>query len=497
MRWGRVVVLGFAVSAMSCLAPTEIILVLSTDVACKTVTDNGIAIALGAPGDEDSGIATTTKLCSDDGGIGSLTLLPHGSVDQPIGIRVTLGVDAAADNCGPNFAGCIVARRSLRFDPHTPLTLPIDLDQACIGVPCTPDSTCVSGACVDAGVECNNASCGIADAGVDAPIDAGACQNVPDVVVKSGSGGAPARVALSNDGWAVAYQTPQLGVELADVHLSSGGTTNISTIPLVQSNTALTLGPLGGDRSSYALEYTTSNGALVLLADLNGVAFTNPYSFTGYTLSTYGMPALGSNTYAGALIQPPNSDPMLQIFTPTTNGGNSGNITASNLADITMAAGASTTYVTTADRNGTCFIYTCAHQQTFTCTESASSAPGCVAIRVAERLGVMSHVDEAAKGTLTVDANYQLAAPAQGTAFQMIATRDAFQIVYVTQVGGLILAKYDGKNTPTVQSLFLTAGTVLGVDVVADGPNEPGFSIAYTMSDGANTNSVHFLHFCQ
>jgi hypothetical protein len=190
-----------ACGSSSCLDPTEIVLEIGTDVACSVVAQNGVAITVGRTGD-DGGVAIMTNLCASDGGIGSLAITPSGAVDDPIGIRVVLGVDASVDACGPNYEGCIVARRALRFDPHTPLTLPIDLDQACIGVPCTPDSTCVSGSCVDASIGPCTGVCNVEDAGPPDVIDAGPF--VPTSILMYGgstdcSGQTP--VPLVQDAW--------------------------------------------------------------------------------------------------------------------------------------------------------------------------------------------------------------------------------------------------------------------------------------------------------
>ena len=201
---GWIFVLGFGIVASSCLDPTEIVLQLSTDVACSAVVANGVAIAIGAPDDDDaSSVHVVTMLCSPDGSIGSLVVTPSGAIDQDIGVRVTLGVDASAETCGPpRYDGCIVSRRALRFDPHTPLTLPISLDQACIGVPCTPDSTCVNGTCVDASVPPCTGICGVEDAApppVDAPPDAPA---VPTILMFGGSKNCDGTTpALLGDAW--------------------------------------------------------------------------------------------------------------------------------------------------------------------------------------------------------------------------------------------------------------------------------------------------------
>jgi hypothetical protein len=80
--------------------------------------------------------------------------LPSGPLDDTVSLRVVLGVGRSADDCvardggAADYNGCIVARRTLRYLPHTPLTLPIVLRKACEGKAC-PGQTCVQGQCVD------------------------------------------------------------------------------------------------------------------------------------------------------------------------------------------------------------------------------------------------------------------------------------------------------------------------------------------------------------
>jgi len=500
MRWAHVVLAGFAVSVMSCLAPTEIILVLSTNVACAVVGQNGIAIALGDPGDEDSGIATTTTLCSDDGGIGTAVLVPHSSIDQPIGIRVTLGIDAAADNCGPKYEGCIVARRSLRFDPHTPLTLPIDLDQACHGVPCTPDSTCVSGACVDAGVECDGSSCGVEDASADVAIDAApACDPVADSPVALDVGQGAPRVAPSNDGWGVAYQTPQLGVELRDVHVA-GGTTNISIpITLVQGNGANIIGPLGGDGTSYALGYSVGGNLFATIVATDGTSLvTGAFNFSAGEPAHYGMFPLGQGAYLTAYVSNATTDGFVVPFSQQI-GANGVGLGLTGVTGISLAHGSSSFIATTADQKGGCAVFKCTYGSTIACSAAGTfPALSCTEARVAERAGFLSHVVESAK-VLTVDDIHPLNPAVFGSSFQIVATRDAFHVVWVTNTGGIAIATYADSTTPPMiaQMLIPSGNTVLALDAIADGPNQTGWAIAYTAIDSQNKTNVRFLHLCQ
>lgn len=168
----------------SCLRPTEITLRLDTDVPCPTLgAQGGTAVIGGAPG--DAPLATTSD-CSGAAvpyTVGTLVVAPSGAKDETVRLAVVAGVTRRLDECAANqYDGCIVARRKLRFVPHTPLDLPVRLSLACVGVRCGDEQTCVEGKCVTADVDdpsfCTGGpTCGtpvVAEGGVDAgPADAG------------------------------------------------------------------------------------------------------------------------------------------------------------------------------------------------------------------------------------------------------------------------------------------------------------------------------------
>ena len=47
------------------------------------------------------------------------------------------------------YAGCIVARRALRYSPHESLDVAIELSADCVGQACDPDHTCLTGGCAN------------------------------------------------------------------------------------------------------------------------------------------------------------------------------------------------------------------------------------------------------------------------------------------------------------------------------------------------------------
>ncbi len=150
----------------ACLAPTQVTLVLKTDVPCAELT--GVSVTIGS-GDETETkpAATVTTSCAASGAVGSIVLVPSSSDrEAEFTVKVVAGRNTPVDGCvapaygkdlpsdpaAPMAKGCIVARRSLRFIDHEPLTLAIDLRGSCLGEPCTPGNTCAAGGCVPASI---------------------------------------------------------------------------------------------------------------------------------------------------------------------------------------------------------------------------------------------------------------------------------------------------------------------------------------------------------
>jgi len=138
--------------ACGCRPPTEVTVVITTNVACEKVTDTGIVVGTAADV-EQKHAGTVTSTCTG-GTVGSLVLVPSKARDAAFVVKVVTGVGVSTEDClaSPTRPtdvkgerGCIVARRELGFIPQTPLTLPIVMHQACIGVQCAPDQTCVEG----------------------------------------------------------------------------------------------------------------------------------------------------------------------------------------------------------------------------------------------------------------------------------------------------------------------------------------------------------------
>jgi hypothetical protein len=235
----------------SCLAPTEIVLELSTDVSCDTVGQYGVAVAVGPPGNDDSGVVTSTLSC-DGGWIGTLVLGPSNGADT-IGIRVMLGTTASAESCTDQSPTCIIARRQIQYIEHQPLYLPIALQQACIGDPCDPTSTCVNGVCVDAAVSCVGNACNVPDASAGTPDASPDAGNGCEWTTTLTSTAAPIgpRIARGDGGYVVAYSTAQSGTTTLVSFVSDDG--GVSGTSSTVAASPIALGPLGTDGVHFAL----------------------------------------------------------------------------------------------------------------------------------------------------------------------------------------------------------------------------------------------------
>jgi hypothetical protein len=180
-------------TACACRTPTQVTVEISTDVPCDSV--QGASLQVGSlESIESSSPSAEARQCSADGRIGSIVLVPRGSKDEPFAFKVAMGVGVGPDRCAVESGKCVVARRALRFIPHTELSLPVVLRQACMGVSCPATETCVRGRCVPASIDdperCAGSACseealwpgvGTADAGPDTspPVDATPVTDAP------------------------------------------------------------------------------------------------------------------------------------------------------------------------------------------------------------------------------------------------------------------------------------------------------------------------------
>ena len=70
--------------------------------------------------------------------IGTFVVVPNQGNGSSESFAVLVVTGDGDSNCraAAGYPGCIVARRELSFLPHTPLTLPIAMDKACVNVTC-------------------------------------------------------------------------------------------------------------------------------------------------------------------------------------------------------------------------------------------------------------------------------------------------------------------------------------------------------------------------
>src|SRR6202034_471486 len=111
---------------------------VQTDVPCSQVAVT--AFTAGELGAIESADPTTESTTCDGNHLGTVVLVPSGGDENAeVGVKVATALNGeTADKCnGPtaaNDVNCIVARRALRFIPHTPLEVIVDMSRACEGV---------------------------------------------------------------------------------------------------------------------------------------------------------------------------------------------------------------------------------------------------------------------------------------------------------------------------------------------------------------------------
>ena len=194
-RWVTVLAIGVVPWFVDCRAATEITIAITTDVPCADL--RGTSVTVGRLGElEARAITASSIVCDASGDLGSLVIVPSGARTEELAIRIIAGLGRDVESCvAPNYGpGCVVARRALRYLPHTGLRIAVPLRAICNGVPCGATETCSSGSCVNATIAdpaaCVNAVCGEdvltpgttgtpGDGGVDGSIDGGALPKLP------------------------------------------------------------------------------------------------------------------------------------------------------------------------------------------------------------------------------------------------------------------------------------------------------------------------------
>lgn len=143
-------------AASACREPTHLALELTTDVSCGERITTAIVVGTlqdSAKSLDERPATTQTSACTQrgagDGFIGTLAITPSGDDTDEVAIKVVAGIGIPPEQCtDPKDKRCIVARRVRKYAPHTKVTVPIVLNDACRGVPCGADETCSRGSCV-------------------------------------------------------------------------------------------------------------------------------------------------------------------------------------------------------------------------------------------------------------------------------------------------------------------------------------------------------------
>ena len=265
--------------AVACYGPTEVTVVVSTDLACSDGPRT--AIFKGVPFDvaPDAETDECAPAASGDSVVGSLVFVPSSDANGRAGVKVVLARGRSPSECDANPQECIVATRSFSFVEHLSRRLPIRMLSACLGKRCPDGQTCgAGGACVSNEVTCTSADCELVDetpdpdggppvtvedAGASADADADAAgptcvgPNGAGFIAETGSMPGPQAAAFSGDAfyYLEAHRVMQVSksggapFEVLDVSgpLGSG----LVALSTVSSTWALVRGVGAGPTTSY------------------------------------------------------------------------------------------------------------------------------------------------------------------------------------------------------------------------------------------------------
>jgi hypothetical protein len=499
--WHALGVIAVGAAALSdCLDPTEIELVISTDVACSSV--DSTAIAVGPTSDDQQPVSATTSACSD-AGIGTLVITPSRAIDDSVGIRVTMGVGGTpGDQCvAPDFAGCIVARRQLRYDPHHPLTLPVKLQGACLNHPCDPNSTCVSGTCVDAGIpSCDETGTCVIDAGPP-------CGLPPTLVVPSQDAVTPHLVRTAT-GFAVGHDTAaasssqrEYHVTLFDASGSNTGDVKLNQTPIMPGEST---GALGEHGSSFIGTYVDATGLLQsVVVDETGKLVGGFGVGAGYEAPRAGLfddPGLPG---FGVLGIGPKAGLIFMTIDDTTGQGNGAVADTGVLGTDPALALWNGVYYAAYHDASTCSLLSFIRTSSTFDEGTPTSWPGCTMVRYGENApGTSLYATRSAAGQLQIATNPAspgtTLGPADDQAVVVIpegGTR--FRVVW--RSGGDILDARIDTSAPTAAGSIVVGATAFnglgaGFDAIAE-TNAPSWDLAYWAS--APVPGVYFTRLCQ
>lgn len=140
-----------------CATPTSLTLDVFSEVPCGKGSGAVLVVAPTLRELKGGAPSSSSTRCDADGHLGSVVVVPGGAKDSSLALSVMTRADGqSADACleAQNAAGCIVAKRQLRFERRTEIKMRVDLRLSCLGVTCLETETCVRGACLPADVSC-------------------------------------------------------------------------------------------------------------------------------------------------------------------------------------------------------------------------------------------------------------------------------------------------------------------------------------------------------
>jgi hypothetical protein len=182
---------------LSCRAPTQVVVELSTDISCADGPRTGLSV--GSLSELESRPLSTETLRCDPatGRIGSIVVVPGGEKDSEVTIRVVTGMTMSPEECVQNgyVGGCVVARRILHFEPHDTLYLPIRMEASCLDVPCGATETCRAGSCVTAVVDGSTGGSGGSGGMTNPPLGGGGANSD-----SAGTSGTPGTAGAPSSG---------------------------------------------------------------------------------------------------------------------------------------------------------------------------------------------------------------------------------------------------------------------------------------------------------